>query len=85
MSDIYNPSQTHQAVRDTVHQFGAAELENQAYNVVLLGVYKHKKEHFYFNPLDSMHLELGDYLMVIGYRDFIVEFEKHLHTKVRNG
>jgi voltage-gated potassium channel len=62
-----------------------AELENQAYNVVLLGVYKHKKEHFYFNPLDSMHLELGDYLMVIGYRDFIVEFEKHLHTKVRNG
>jgi voltage-gated potassium channel len=62
-----------------------AELENQVYNVVLLGVYKHKKEHFYFNPLDSMHLELGDYLMVIGYRDFIVEFEKHLHTKVRNG
>ncbi|MCK5798197.1 MAG: acyl-CoA dehydrogenase family protein [Deltaproteobacteria bacterium] len=30
MSDIYNPSEIHQAVRDTVHQFGAAELEGQA-------------------------------------------------------
>jgi voltage-gated potassium channel len=62
-----------------------SELENQKYNVVLLGVYKHQKERFYFNPLDDMVLEVGDYLMVIGYREFIVEFEKHLHTKVRNG
>ncbi len=30
MSDIYNPTEIHQAVRHTVHQFGEAELDPQA-------------------------------------------------------
>ncbi len=29
-TDLYNPTEIHQAIRDTVHQFGQAELEPQA-------------------------------------------------------
>ena len=61
------------------------ELGNKDFRVVLLGVYKHKQEKFYFNPLDDTVLEVGDYLLVVGYQVFILEFEKYLHTKVRNG
>ncbi len=61
------------------------ELGNKEFRVVLLGIYKHKDDRFYFNPLDSMFIENGDYLLVIGYKIFIKEFEKHLHTKVRHG
>ena len=61
------------------------ELGNIEYRVVLLGIYKHKYDRFYFNPIDSTIIENGDYLLVIGYKVFIQEFEKHLHTKVRNG
>jgi len=60
------------------------ELGNKEFRVVLLGIYKHKSDHFYFNPLDDTLLEVGDYLLVIGYGVFILEFEKYLHTKVRN-
>jgi voltage-gated potassium channel len=60
-------------------------LGNKDYRVVLLGVYKQKKDRFYFNPLDSTLLEAGDYLLVVGYQIFILEFEKYLHTKVQNG
>jgi len=61
------------------------ELGNKEFRVVLLGIYKHKDDRFYFNPLDSTLIENGDYLLVIGYKVFIQEFEKHLHTKVRHG
>ena len=60
------------------------ELGNKDFRVVLLGIYKHRLEHFYFNPLDDTLLEVGDYLLVVGYGVFILEFEKYLHTKVRN-
>jgi voltage-gated potassium channel len=62
-----------------------SELGNKDFRVVLLGIYKHKTDHFLFNPLDSTLLEVGDYLLVIGYEVFILEFEKYLHTKVNNG
>jgi voltage-gated potassium channel len=58
------------------------DLGNKKFRVVLLGVYKEKNDRFYFNPLDDMILEAGDYLLVIGYDIFIREFEKYLHTKV---
>jgi voltage-gated potassium channel len=61
------------------------DLGNIDYRVVLLGVYKHKKDRFYFNPIDSTLLDVGDYLLVVGYHNFILEFEKYLHTKVKNG
>jgi len=60
------------------------ELGNKDFRVVLLGIYKHKSDRFYFNPLDDTILEVGDYLLVVGYQIFILEFEKYLHTKVRN-
>jgi voltage-gated potassium channel len=60
------------------------ELGNKDFRVVLLGVYKHKNDRFFFNPLDDLLLEVGDYLLVVGYQIFILEFEKYLHTKVRN-
>lgn len=61
-----------------------AELNNHKYSIILLGVYKHEKDHFYFNPLESTLLEAGDYLLVIGYQVYIKEFEKYLYTKVSN-
>jgi len=61
------------------------DLGNKDFRVVLLGVYKESDDKFYFNPSDDMFLEAGDYLLVIGYNVFIREFEKYLHTKVKNG
>jgi voltage-gated potassium channel len=60
------------------------ELGNQDFKVVLLGVFKKETNRFYFNPIDSTILQSGDYLLVIGYKDFIKEFEKYLHTRVRD-
>jgi len=59
-------------------------LGNTDFRVVLLGIYKHSNDRFYFNPLDDTVIETGDYLLVIGYSIFIKEFEKHLHTRVRD-
>jgi len=59
-------------------------LGNKKFRVVLLGIYKHAHKRFYFNPLDDTFLENGDFLLVIGNKVFIKEFEKHLHTKVNN-
>jgi len=59
-------------------------LNNKKFRVVLLGVYKKESDRFFFNPLDSTLIETGDYLLVIGYRIFIAEFEKHLHTRVKD-
>ena len=61
------------------------ELENKKYRVVLLGIYKTDKDRFYFNPTDDTILEVGDYLLVVGYSIFIKEFEKYLHTRLRDG
>ena len=58
------------------------DLNNKKYNIVLLGVYKHEKDRFYFNPLEDTFLEVGDYLLVIGYQAYIKEFEKYLYTRV---
>lgn len=64
--------------------FTIGDLGNKNFRVVLLGLYKHKNDHFYFNPLESTLLETGDFLLVIGYKIFIKEFEQYLHTKVRD-
>ena len=58
------------------------ELGNKNFRVVLLGIQKYNSEHFYFNPLSATLLEVGDYLLVIGYKVFIKEFEQHIYTKV---
>jgi len=60
------------------------DLENSRFRVVLLGVYKTANDRFYFNPLDDTLLEVGDYLLVVGYQVFIKEFEKYLHTRAIN-
>ena len=60
------------------------ELENKKYRVVLLGVYKKIKSRFFFNPIDSTVLELGDYLLVIGNSQFLKEFNTDLHKKGSN-
>ncbi len=60
------------------------ELQNKRYRIVLLGVYKKQYERFWFNPIDSTLLELGDILLVIGYFPFIYEFEKHLMKRVED-
>jgi len=57
------------------------ELDNKAYRVVLLGVYKQSTNMFWFNPIDDTILQVGDTLVVIGYTPFIKEFEKQLHKK----
>ncbi len=59
------------------------DLNNKKYRIVLLGVYKKSKKRFFFNPIDSMILETGDYLLVIGNTVFIKEFDINLHKKVK--
>jgi len=56
-------------------------LESAKYRVVLLGIYKHTTKHFFFNPIDITLVEEGDYLLIIGNKAFIQEYEAHLHTK----
>ncbi|WP_321777994.1 ion transporter [Sulfurimonas sp.] len=46
------------------------ELENKRYRIVLLGIYKKEKDRFFFNPMDNIVLEVGDYLLVIGNTQF---------------
>ncbi len=58
-----------------------SELENQRYRLVLLGIYKNRHKQFYFNPLDDTLLEEGDYVLMIGNRVFLKEFETHLNKK----
>ncbi len=59
-----------------------SELNSKKYRVVLLGIYKNHTKRFFFNPIDSTLLEEGDYLLVIGNRIFVKEFEKYLYKKV---
>lgn len=58
-----------------------SELKNIKYRVVLLGIYKKSKKLFFFNPIDSTILEVGDYLLVIGNTQFIKSFSNYLHKK----
>jgi len=58
------------------------ELANKKYRIVLLGIHKKNKNHFFFNPIDSTLLEAGDHLLVIGNGVFLKEFNIHLHQKV---
>jgi len=60
-------------------------LGNERYKVIVLGLFKGGSDRFYFNPIDSTLLENGDYLLAVGYKAFISEFEKSLHIKGRNG
>jgi len=60
-------------------------LGNKKYKVIVLGVFKGDSDKFYFNPIDSTLLENGDYLLAVGYKIFISEFEKSLHIKAKNG
>ena len=59
------------------------ELGNVRYRVVLVGIYKQDKQHFYFNPIDETLVEVGDVLIVIGNHIFIKEFTKSLMKKNR--
>ncbi|EQB40712.1 potassium transporter TrkA [Sulfurimonas hongkongensis] len=61
------------------------ELQNKKYRIILLGLHKNKKRRFYFNPIDSTFLELGDYILVIGNALFIEEFKQSLNKKVNDG
>jgi voltage-gated potassium channel len=61
------------------------ELGNLAYRVIVLGIYKSKNDRFFFNPIDSTLLEAGDYIVAIGYKVFVKEFELHLNTKNSKG
>jgi voltage-gated potassium channel len=67
--------------RILVHYASIGELENKRYRVIILGIYKKATEHFYFNPLDDIYLQEGDYLLIIGNKIFIKEFEANLHSK----
>lgn len=60
------------------------ELGNSAYRVIVLGIYQKCSDKFLFNPPKSTTIEVGDYIIAIGYKVFIGEFERHLHTKVRD-
>ncbi len=60
------------------------QLENIKYRIVLLGVYKKSKKRFFFNPIDSTVLEVGDYLLVIGNSLFLREFSTYLNKKGSN-
>ncbi len=57
------------------------DLENKRFRVVLLGIYKKEYDKFWFNPIDSTLLQVGDILLVIGYQVFINEFSRHLHKR----
>ena len=56
------------------------ELDNKQFRLVLLGIYK-KQDKFYFNPLDDTFLQEGDYILIIGNKVFLKEFETHLNQK----
>ncbi|WP_373003457.1 ion transporter [Sulfurimonas sp.] len=60
------------------------QLENKKYRIILLGIYKKNKKRFFFNPIDSTVLEVGDYLLVIGNTQFLKEFSIYLHKKGSN-
>ncbi|MDF1884252.1 ion transporter [Sulfurimonas sp. SAG-AH-194-C21] len=69
-------------VRENFKTIG--ELGNSAYRVIVLGVYKNDTDKFLFNPDKDTAIEVGDYIIAIGYEVFIGEFEHHLQTKVRD-
>ncbi len=57
------------------------DIENKRFRIVLLGIHKKRYDKFWFNPIDSTLMEVGDILVVIGYRPFIEEFERYLHKE----
>ncbi|MDK9694325.1 MAG: ion transporter [Sulfurimonas sp.] len=59
------------------------ELNSAKFRIILLGIYKKSTKRFFFNPTDSMILESGDYLLVIGNHAFMREFEIYMHKKKR--
>ncbi len=59
------------------------ELGNKNYRVIVLGIYKNNHDRFLFNPINSTLLEVGDFIIAIGYKVFVKEFELHIHSKVR--
>jgi len=61
-----------------------SELDNINYRIVLLGIHKKSSGRFYFNPLNSTHLEVGDHLLVIGNHMFIKEYIKYLSKKTKS-
>ena len=58
-----------------------SELNNKKYRIVLLGIHKNSKKRFFFNPIDSTVLEVGDYLLVVGNTQFIKDFRLSLQKK----
>nr|WP_321265977.1 ion transporter [uncultured Sulfurimonas sp.] len=59
-------------------------LQNKKYRIIILGVYKNNKKRFFFNPIESTILELGDYIVVIGNSLFIKEFSLSLNKKAND-
>ncbi|MDF1879446.1 ion transporter [Sulfurimonas sp. SAG-AH-194-C20] len=60
------------------------DLGNKEFRVIVLGLYKSTTDEFLFKPEGDTKLEVGDYILAIGYTMFIKEFEFHLHAKVLN-
>jgi len=58
-----------------------SQLKNKKYRIILLGVYKNINKRFFFNPMDTTLLELGDYLLIAGNRQFIKDFTVSLQKK----
>ncbi|SFV75650.1 Potassium voltage-gated channel subfamily KQT; possible potassium channel, VIC family [hydrothermal vent metagenome] len=59
-----------------------SDLEYLKFRIVLLGLYQDKTQTFLFNPQNDMPIAQNDYLIVIGNKVFIKEFEKHLYRKI---
>jgi len=57
------------------------ELQATRFRLVLLGIYKNEHKRFFFNPLDSLVIEEGNILLLIGNIKFIDEFENYLNIK----
>ena len=57
------------------------ELGLQRYRLILLGIFKHVSEEFWFNPASTTPLEEGDIMLIIGDKSLIAEFSLALRRK----
>jgi len=57
-------------------------IDAQKFRVILLGVYNTKEGKFHYDILENMTLSVGDFLLLIGDKKFMKEFELYLHKKV---
>ncbi len=67
-------SQYHKTIRS---------LQHQRFFLILLGFYRRGEEHFVFNPNVETSLESGDILVLLGEYQYIQEFKKEIHIRMR--